>query len=438
LKIVLAHKYFHPGGGPETVMFQSLRVLNSLGHEIIPFSMKHPLNLKTPYSKYFVSEVDYNNHKKAILTKLKTAINLIYSVEAQKKMEKLINDTCPQIAHLHNIYHQISPSILRTLKKHGIPVVMTLHDFKLACPNYTFLKNGAPCEICEGKHFYKAVINRCVKNSFVYSFLGALEMYLHKLLNLYTRYVDVFIVLSRFSKEKMIKYGLPEEKIEILPNSIDVNQYLPPQQPAEYILFLGRLSEKNGIFTLVQAMKHIPKVKLKIAGEGEMGPFLKEYASREGLENVEFLGFVTGEKLQRLIQGCYFTVFPALCYHNCPMSILESQAFGRPVLASNLGSIPEFVQNGLDGLCFNPGDVEDLREKIKYLYQKPLLVEKMGLAGYEKVKRDFSTERYYSELIKIYQDLLKGGELENHRCHRSGYQPLQFGMPEVQHLAATG
>jgi len=411
LKIVMAHKFFHPAGGPETVLFQSMRVLNSLGHEVIPFSMKHPRNLKTPYSRYFVSEVDYNNHNGDILKKLKTAVNLIYSVEAEKKMEVLINDTRPQLAHLHNIYHQISPSILRALKRHSIPVVMTLHDFKLACPSYTFLRNGTPCEICEGRHFYKAVIHRCVKNSYLSSLLCATEMYLHKMLQTYSKGVDVFIVLSQFSKEKMIRYGLPEEKIEVLPNCIDVDQYHPHKMVGDYVLFLGKLSEKNGIFTLVQAMKHIPEVKLKVAGEGEMGPLLKEYVAREGLKNAEFLGFMAEEKLKKLMQECYFTVFPSLCYHNCPMSVLESLASGKPVLASNLGSVPEFVEDGVDGFLFEPGDPTDLAEKIKYLFRKPLLVKKMGIAGRLKIESRFLSETYYPRLLKIYQRLLQGGRV---------------------------
>jgi len=407
----MAHKFFHPAGGPETVLFQSMRVLNSLGHEVIPFSMKHPRNLKTPYSRYFVTEVDYNNHNGDILKKLKTAVNLIYSVEAEKKMEKLINDTRPQLAHLHNIYHQISPSILRALKRHSIPVVMTLHDFKLACPSYTFLRNGTPCEICEGRHFYKAVIHRCVKNSYLSSLLCATEMYLHKMLQTYSKGVDVFIVLSQFSKEKMIRYGLPEEKIEVLPNCIDVDQYHPHKMVGDYVLFLGKLSEKNGIFTLVQAMKHIPEVKLKVAGEGEMGPLLKEYVAREGLKNAEFLGFMAEEKLKKLMQECYFTVFPSLCYHNCPMSVLESLASGKPVLASNLGSVPEFVEDGVDGFLFEPGDPTDLAEKIKYLFRKPLLVKKMGIAGRLKIESRFLSETYYPRLLKIYQRLLQGGRV---------------------------
>jgi len=407
LKIVMAHKFFHPAGGPETVLFQSMRVLNSLGHEVIPFSMKHPRNLKTPYSRYFVSEVNYNNHNGDILKKLKTAVNLIYSVEAQKKMEKLINDTRPQLAHLHNIYHQISPSILRPLKKHGIPVVMTLHDFKLACPSYTFLRNGTPCEICEGKHFYRAVAHRCVKNSFLSSFLCATEMYLHKMLQTYSKGVDVFIVLSQFSKEKMIRYGLPEEKIEVLPNCIDVDQYHPQKMVGDYVLFLGRLSEKNGIFTLVQAMKHIPEVKLKVAGEGEMGPLLKEYVTREGLRNVEFLGFVTGEKLKKPMQECYFTVFPSLCYHNCPMSILEAFSYAKPVIGANLGSVPELAEDNKTGLLFEPGNIEDLASKIDYLYRKPQLIKKLGRNALNRVKENHSRERYYQELLQIYEGLIQ-------------------------------
>jgi glycosyltransferase involved in cell wall biosynthesis len=407
LKVIMAHKFFHPSGGPETVMFQSIRILNSLGHEVIPFSMRHPRNLATPYSRYFVPEVDYRNHKGDLPGKLKAAFGLIYSLEARRRMEALIDDTEPDLAHLHNIYHQISPSIITALKRRGIPVVMTLHDFKLVCPNYTFFRQGTRCELCEGKHFYKAVVHRCVKDSFLASLLCAAEMYIHKMLRIYSQGVDRFIVLSQFSKEKMIQYGLPREKMRVLPNAVEVDEDPLTATPGSYIIFLGRLSEKNGISTLVQAMKQLPEVTLRVAGEGELESSLRQYVAKEGLDNVEFLGFVTGERLKRLVRECSFTVFPSLCYHNCPMSILEAFSYAKPVIGANLGSVPELAEDNKTGLLFEPGNIEDLASKIDYLYRKPQLIKKLGQNALNRVKENHSRERYYQELLQIYEGLIQ-------------------------------
>ncbi len=418
LRILFANKFFHPGDGSETASFQTMENLRSMGHEVIPFSMKHPSNLPTPYTKYFITEVNYHDQNGSFVRKLKIATSLIYSWEAKKKMERLIQDCSPQIAHLHNIYHQTSPSILPILKKKGIPVVMTLHDFKLVCPNYTLSRSNSFCEDCQGKNFYQAVKNRCINDSFFFSALGAVEMYVHKWWGVYTKSVDLFIALSQFTKNKMIKYKIPQEKIVVLPNCIDLSSNRPTAQTEEYILFLGSLSERNGLFTLINAMEKLPQINLVIAGEGELKEKLMQIKRTKKLDNIHLAGFLKGNKLKELINGAKFTVFPAICYHNCPMALLESLAFARPVVASNLGSIPEFVEDGVDGLLFQPGNPLDLAEKIKYLYQKPLLAKKMGIAARKKTEARFSSETYYPQLLNIYQNLLGGAKIEDcsHCC----------------------
>ncbi|MCJ7459509.1 MAG: glycosyltransferase family 4 protein [candidate division Zixibacteria bacterium] len=412
MKILFVNKYYHPSGGPEKVILQYQEKLESLGDKVILFSMQHPKNLATPYSRYFVCNVDYNGSS-SFIDKTRMALNMFYSLEAKKKMELLLVEEKPDLAHLHNIYHQISPSILPVLKKKNIPVVMTLHDFKLLCPNYTFLRNGDPCESCEGKHFYKAVIHKCVKDSYWKSLVCSLEMYFHRFLKIYQDCVDAFIVLSEFSRDRFIKYGVPEEKIFYLPNYISVSGYSPRLLSQDYILFFGRLEHKNGIETLIKAMKHLPEVRLKVAGEGEMRRYLDAYVKQEKLENISFLNFVTSEKLNQLIANSFFTVFPNHAYHLCPMSILESFAFGKPVIGSNLGSVPELIEDGINGLLFEPKNVEELAEKIKYLYHHPLLAEKMGMAAREKVEEKYSEEEYYKKLLGLYDSLIKNGVTKN-------------------------
>lgn len=408
MRILLVNKYCHPSGGPEKVLLQSKEKLESLGDKVIFFSMQHPRNLATPYSRYFVSNVDYNGSN-SLLNKARMASNIFYSFEAKKKMEWLLNEERPDIAHIHNIYHQISPSILPVLKKKNIPVVMTLHDFKLVCPNYTFLRKGKPCESCQGKHFYKAVIHRCVKNSYWKSLICSLEIYFHRFLKIYQDFVDIFIALSEFSKEKMIQYGIPEKKLLLLPNYIELPSNGFKKNLGEYVLFSGRLSEKNGVFTLLQAMEKIKEVPLIVAGEGELLFTLKEYVREKKLDRVTFAGFLNGKKLEQTIENSLFTVFPVICYHNCPMSILESFAFGKPVIGSNLGGIPELIEDGENGLLFEPKNVEDLREKIGYLYCHPLLAQKMGISARKKVEGKYSEEGYYNRLLGIYNSLIRKG-----------------------------
>jgi len=410
MKILFVNKYYHPSGGPEKVILQSKERLESHGDKVILFSMQHPKNLATPYSRYFVCNVDYNGSS-SFIDKTRMALNMFYSVEAKRKMELLLEEEKPDLAHLHNIYHQISPSILPVLKKKNIPVVMTLHDFKLLCPNYTFLRNGNPCESCEGKHFYKAVVHKCVKDSYWKSLVCSLEMYFHRFLKIYQDCVDAFIVLSEFSKEKMIRYGIPEEKLFLLPNYIELPSNGKDKTLGQYVLFLGQLSEKNGVSTLVQAMEKIKEVPLVVAGEGELFPDLREYVREKNLDNVTFAGFLSGTKLEQLMENSLFTVFPAICYHNCPMSILESFAFGKPVIGSNLGSIPELIEDGITGLLFEPKNVEELAEKIRHLYHHPLLAQKMGISARKKVEEKYSEEEYYTELLGLYDGLVKKGGL---------------------------
>jgi glycosyltransferase involved in cell wall biosynthesis len=409
LRILLAHKLFYPGGGPETLLFDSMEKLRAMGHVVIPFSMHHPDNVRTAYQKYFVSGVDYDNHSGSLWNMANDALRIMFNTEARKKMERLIEDTQPEVAHLHNIYHQLSPSILLPLKKHNVPTVMTLHDFKLVCPNYTFLRDGQVCEECAGRRFYKAVRHRCVKDSYSKSLISAAELYLHKFLRIYEENTDRFMVLSRFSQKRFAQYGIPSEKMIFLPAPVAIPELQTSSVSKEdaYILFFGRLSEKNGITTLLKAMRYIPKIKLQIAGAGELGSLIQDHVAGEKTENISLLGFLSRENLHKKIRNSRFTVFPNHCYHLCPSSVLESFAHGKPVIASNLGSVPELVRDGITGLLFEPRDERDLAEKIRCLYENPELADELGKNARRKVIRDHSEENYYARLLAVFEKLIR-------------------------------
>src|SRR3990170_3374023 len=236
MKILLANKFYYPRGGPETVMLQQEKHLKALGHQVIPFAMQDEKNLGSDFSQYFVSSVDYHRLNGSWWGNSKTALKMIYSPESKGKIEQLLDLTNPDIAHLHNIYHQISPSILKSFKKRNIPVVMTLHDFKLVCPNYSFYREGQNCEECQGRRFYKAVQHRCIQNSRLKSLVCAAEGYFHAWTRTYTDNVNLFIALSRFSLNRFIQYGLPEDKLSLLPNGLELKEYKPSYQPGDYVL----------------------------------------------------------------------------------------------------------------------------------------------------------------------------------------------------------
>ncbi|OGV96711.1 hypothetical protein A2W24_04440 [Microgenomates group bacterium RBG_16_45_19] len=413
MKILIVNKFFYPRGGPETVMFQQMKHLQSLGHEVIPFAMQDERNLETEYSRHFVSNVDYHQINGSPVKNARIALKMIYSAEAKQKIERLLDETKPNIAHLHNIYHQISPSILGALNRRKIPVVMTLHDFKLLCPSYSFYRDGHNCEECAGRRFYRAVQHRCIQDSRLKSLVCALEGYYHRWLGTYLENVNQFIALSRFSQKKFIEYGLPEKKVFSLPNCLDVWDYIPDYKKKGYVLFAGRLNQRYGVFALLEAASQLPQIEIRIAGTGEEEEKARKFVEEKQLKNVRFVGQLAPLQLRQSMSESYFMVFPSTVYHNCPMVILESFALGKPVIATNLGSVPELVRNNSTGLLFETRSVRDLVDKLKRLYQDPHKVREYGKNARKLVEEKYSTEKYYPRLLGLYQKLLDRSRYDN-------------------------
>lgn len=409
MKILVCNKFYRPVGGPETIMIDTMRELEALGHAAIPFAMAHPDNLPSEYADYFVSNIDYNERRGgAISQKIREALGLVYSSEARRNIERLIADTKPDIAHAHNIYHQLSPSILMALQRAGVPTVLTLHDGKLLCANMLFLTHGRVCEKCAGRRFYNAVINRCVKDSIPSSALCFIEETVHRTFKMYERNVDLFITPSRFLKQKLVEHGrLSEESIEVLPNYADTKSIQPDFNPGNYGLFVGRLEPLKGIMTLLRACAEAPGLEMRLAGRGPMLEEGERFAESEGLDKVKFLGFQTGEALSRLFREARFVVLPSECYENCPMAILEAFSAGKPVIASRTGGIPELIEDSVDGLLFEPGDAQGLAACIRRLVINPALTEAMGRKGRAKVEERFTMQAYVERLLCIYGRMTK-------------------------------
>ncbi len=398
MRIILANKFNHLKGGADKYFLDLADILAGAGMEVAKFSMASPENLADRHERYFVSQVDFN--KGNLFQKLKAAGRLLYSFEAARKFERLVADFKPDLVHIHNIYHQISPSILPVAKRHGLPVIMHLHDYKLLCPNYRMFNRQGICEKCKGGKFYHCALDRCLKDSFSKSLLGSLEMYLqHKILKIWDRNIDLYIAPSEFMRAKAIEWGVEPGKIAVLPYFIKTAEFRPGGHGDDYLLFFGRLSPEKGIDTLIEAVEKLPEVKLKIVGPGPEFQVLKERIGSSGLKDrVELLGPKYGEELKALVRNSLAVVVPSRWYEVSGIVNLEAAALGRPIIASDIGGIGEIVKDGINGLLFKPGDSEDLARKIRLLKT----VDLPGLGDWAVSER-FSPQIHLEKLRSIYE-----------------------------------
>ncbi len=414
----MCNSFYYLRGGVERCFFGLMDLHAMHGHENIPFCMRHERNLPTPYEKYFLDAIDFPalmQRSTSLKMKFQVAERVLYFKEAQKYMERLILDTHPEIAHIQQIDHEISPSIIPIIKNHNIPVVQTLHDYKPVCPNTNFYSHGAICELCAGKHFFYATAKRCKRGALMPSMLASAEAYYQKYSGIYEKNVDLFIVPSRFLQKKLMKYGFKGRMVH-LPNFVDLNVFTPGKEKSEYFVYFGRLVELKGIRTLLKALKHVKTTRtLYVIGEGELEDPLKDFARENKIKNVEFMGFMQTQDLIPFIQKAMFTVFPSECYENYPMSIIESNACATPVVGSDLGGISELIDHGKTGLLFQSGNHLDLAEKIQFLVDHPEKAYEMGNNGRQLVERTNHPQVYHEKIMQLYHDLLdkNHGQAEN-------------------------
>ncbi len=404
MKILSINKFYWRKGGSESVFFSEKEMLESEGHSVIPFSMHGENNEQTPFSQYFVDEVDYS--KAGIKNKLLSALKIIYSFDAKNKIQSLLSEYFPDLAHFHIFQHQISPSVFGPLQKKRIPIILTLHDLKPICPSYLMYVNNHVCEDCKGNKFYNCFKNRCTKGSALGSLVNSIEMYFHYAMGYYQS-VDKYIAVSQFHRSKMIEFGFPEEKINYLPNYINAKDFDPYVNDKEYLLYFGRLSVEKGITVLLDAAANLSNIVFYIIGTGPLEDELKNKVQKKGLKNIRLHGFKEGKELRTLLTESTCVVVPSECYENCPMTILEAFAAGKPVIGSDIGGIPELIDENVDGFIFPPGDVDALVEKIQWVWSNRKLAKQMGLRGRKKVEEKFNAKLHYEGLMAIYNSVIK-------------------------------
>lgn len=407
MRVLQINKFFYRRGGSETYFFDLTKLLESHGHEVIHFSTVSEKNIDSPYRDFFIREIDFER-RSGIIKDLGKFGHSLYSREAKKNLEKLILKTKPEVAHLHNISHHISPSIFSVLRKHKIPVVQTLHDYQLICPNFKLFTKGKICERCKKYRYWNAVFHKCVHNSCLESFAEGLEMFFHRACQFYENGVYCFVTPSNFLKGKISDWGVAKGvRIENIPNFIDTNSYEPRFEAGNYAIFFGRLVEEKGVKTLLEAVANTG-IKLKIIGEGPEKDRLELQVTSYKLQGqVEFMGYKSGEELHDLIRNSRFVVLPSAWYENYPMSLLEAGALGKPMIGSDLGGISEIIHDGENGFLAKAGDASDLREKMVRLWNDNDLCERMGRLARETVSRKNSPEEHYKKIAGLYESIHK-------------------------------
>lgn len=406
MKILMVHKFHYVEGGAERYVFNLTRLLESRGHTVIPFAMQHPGNEASEYSDYFSPRIDPDQltSKGATTSRIKTLSRFLYNREAQRRLDQLIRDTQPDIAHVHSIYHHLSPAIFSTLKKHNLPVCLTLHDYKLVCPNYIFLDGRRQvCEACQGKKFWNATLKKCFRDSYAASALVTAEAFLHKWLKSYQNGVDLFISPSRFLGGKVEQYGYGRTRFIIQPYTLDLFAYPPHYDSSSYFIFMGRLTHEKGLHLLFDAVKDLQGAECYVLGTGPIEDELKQRIQREQLTSIRMMGYQSGDALKSLVANSKFTVVPSEWHDNSPLVIYESQALGKPVIGSNRGGIPELIDEGVDGHVFQSGDRDQLREKINHLINHPELIVRMGKAARRKAELQYDPDVHYEHMLKHYE-----------------------------------
>ncbi len=385
------------------VFLEHNAIFADAGWRVACFCMEHPDNLPSEWSRYFIDEIEFGNSY-SILEKLRRVPKVVYSFEARRKISELLDQVPADICHLHNIYHHISPSILGILREREIPTVLTLHDLKIACPEYHMLSGGKVCERCKGGNTLNLLLNRCIKHSLALSGVVLLENLVHRMLNSYRDGVSRFVVPSRFYLEKFVEWGWEEERFVHVPNFIDSHCFIPRFDAGEEFVYFGRLSGEKGVSTLIRAAA-AAGVGIRIIGGGPDEDSLRELAAETGAR-ATFTGYLRGEPLHEAIRASRAVVLPSEWYENAPLSILESYALGKPVIAASIGGIPELIREGETGAVFSSGSVEQLAHLLGlFRHYSNSTLAGMGKAARAWVEEEFSRERYHKNMLSLYRSL---------------------------------
>lgn len=399
MKILMVNKFLYPNGGSETYIFKLGDYLKSQGHEVQYFGMADDRNIAGNQVGSYTSNVDFRA-KGSIAAKSVYPFKIIYSKEARKKIKVVLEQFKPDIVHLNNINFQLTPSIIYEIKEHGIPVVQTVHDSQIACPSHRLYieTSGKICEKCVGGKYLNCLKEKCIQGSALKSAIAMMESFYYHKKDTYNL-VDKYICPSQFMGDIIKRGGVRKDKVCIIHNfSDEIPELIDKKVDKPYALYFGRISKEKGIVTLISVCKDLPEIQFVFAGAGPLENLVT------GVPNIEYAGFKTGAELQNLIHNARFSIYPSEWYENCPLSVIESQAVGTPVIGSDLGGTKELIDNGKTGIVFKGLDKEALRNAIELLWNDKELTDNMS--GICLSKKGNTIDVYTEKLLKLYKSLL--------------------------------
>lgn len=404
--VLQVHAFFREGTGADRYFRDLSRLLEAHGHRVAPFCATHAGEDPSEWGRYFpqgsMTGVD---ERPGFVRGARDALKFLFHAEARRKAAEIVREFRPDVVHAHNLFHHLSPSVLGPLAASGAPVVMTLHDYKLICPNYTLHTQGHLCTACTGGRFANAVVRRCVRDSYAKSALCAVENTLHWRLGLYLRSVERFIAPSRFLAERFVAFGFPEAKLTVVPNFTPAADGPAPPE-GDFALFAGRLIAIKGVVTLLSAWRRTRarrELRLLIAGGGPLEGELRRRIEDEAMPEVRILGPLPREELGGLMARAALQLVPSEWYEPCPLVVLEAAARGRCIVASRIGGIPEMIEDGVTGLLVAPGSEEDLASAIDAAALDPALRARLGNAARERVEQRHGPEAHYQAVLAAYR-----------------------------------
>jgi glycosyltransferase involved in cell wall biosynthesis len=359
MRILEINKFYNSKRGADKHFLDVIELLKEGGHQVAAFSMLQKDNEQSEWSKYFLSTVGYNKNF-TLWQQIKGVGRMFYSFEAKRKINQLLDGFQPELVHIHNVYHQMSPAILFEIKKRNIPIVMTVHDFKLINPNHSMVLDGKPYLRCKNGRYYQCFLDKAVKSSYLKSFIAMLEMYWHELLGTYRKNIDLYLVPSLFVKQTLIEWGIPAEKIQVLPHFIS-NEPKSSNMEIEKgsLLYAGKISELKGADKLIQAVGNKTGLRLYLAGE------IEEDIELPKGENVQYLGVLKQEVLQKYLDKADFVVSGSRLPETFGLVALEAISHGKPFIGYNVGAYGELIESGKNGfLAENDQQFDDLLLKL--------------------------------------------------------------------------
>lgn len=418
MKVIMVHNTYREAGGEDVVFESEKRLLERAGHRVIP---------------YVRSNMELQNA--SFLDRIAIAPRIVWSSRSRSQVGAILEAERPDVVHVHNTFMVVTPSIYSACSERGIPVVQTLHNFRLLCPAGNFFRDGVTCKECLSQSVLRSVRHACYRGSRGATAAVALMLAFHRAVDTWRSSVTRFITLTEFARNTFISAGFPPDRFVVKPNFMDSD---PSERvgTGEYAVYFGRLTGNKGLGLLLNAWKKLPQqYPLQIVGEGPEGERLEVEARESGLFGITFRGQVSRDTIMEIVKGARFVLVPSLLYEGFPMSIVESFACGTPVICSRLGGLAEIVEDHLTGLHFNPGDAQDLAKSVQWAWNHPKEIAEMGRAARRKYETEYTAEKNYTLLMGIYEQALGTSAMTNHSVDRS-QSAFQAGIGSTESPAS--